>query len=250
MTDFHLPPSWVTGELGWPTGRGVRVGIINSGFDRTLRDQRVLPGAGFVDPADDLALLHTTDDHDRLGQGTACADLVLRIAPEAQVVPLRIFGNDLETSPGVLQAALAWATERKLDVVAIGAGCQMEEVLRPLYATCERARRDGIVMVGAAHPDGGWSYPAIFENVIGVDSGRFPTPFHYRYDPVAFYEFTAAGQDQVVQWIGRRTRTVSGTMYAAANMAGIVALLRECEPGASLDQIRVMLERIANDFIA
>src|SRR5215207_2475579 len=83
MEDLHLPPSWVTDTPGWPTGRGVRVGIVNSGFDRALRDQRVLPGVSFVDPRDDFALLQSADDGDRLGSGTGCADLVLRIAPEA-----------------------------------------------------------------------------------------------------------------------------------------------------------------------
>lgn len=221
------------------------MGIVGSGFDRTLHDPRVLPGAGFVDPSDELALLQTSDDHDRLGQGTACAYLVLAIAPDARVVPLRIFGGDDETSPSVFQAALLWALEQKLDVVCITAGTQVEATLHPMYAACEKARRSGTVLVAAGHPENDWSYPSIFENVIGVSSGRFPTPFDYRYHPDHACECEAPGEDQAVRWLGGEKVTVSGTMYAAANLAGIVALLRERHPGAPLEQIRELLRRLA-----
>lgn len=244
---MQLPPSWITDELGWPTGRGVRVGIVNSGFDRTLHDQRVVPGVSFVDPEDDLAMLRTDDDHDRLGEGTACADLVLRIAPEARVVPIRIFGNGLETSPGVLHAALLWALEQDISVLTLGAGSQVEEVLHPLYAACEKLRHNGTIIVASGHQENDWSYPGIFENVIGVSSGSFSSPYEYRYHPDAAYECEALGDYQWVLWLGGEMAVRGGTMYAAAHLAGIVALLRERYPGATLEQIRALLRKYAVD---
>ena len=110
-------PAWVREELGGATGKGIRIAVIDSGWDRTRDDPRVLPGIGLVDPEDDLAMLRTDDDHDRVGLGTACIDLILRIAPEATVTPVRVFGNDLETSPGTLHAAIVWAVEQEFDIV-------------------------------------------------------------------------------------------------------------------------------------
>jgi hypothetical protein len=70
------PPPRFRELLGNATGRGIRIGVIDTGWDRAVADPRVLPGVGLTDPDDDFALLRTDDDNDRLGHGTACADLI------------------------------------------------------------------------------------------------------------------------------------------------------------------------------
>jgi subtilisin family serine protease len=245
MSEVFLPPAWVRNTLGWPTGAGVRVGIINSGFDLTLHDARVLPGTSFVDPDDDFATRQTNDVHDRLGSGTACAHLVLSVAPEAEVVPIRILGGDNETSPATLQQAIRWAGDQRLDVVTIGAGTTIEGLIKPLYVACEHARRQGCILVAAGHMEGRASYPAIFDSVIGVSSSDLRSPWDYRYHLDAGEECEAWGESVSVVSLGGRWTTRTGTMYAAANIAGIAALFRERSPGAGLDRIRALLQRFA-----
>ncbi|MET0396455.1 MAG: S8 family serine peptidase [Longimicrobiaceae bacterium] len=238
-------PAWVRRSLRSATGRGVRVGVVDSGWDRSIVDARVVPGIGLVDPADELALARSDDDADRNGHGTACAGLVLRVAPEAEVVPIRVFGRELQTSPSLLCEAIRWATDQRLDVVNLSLGTYLEEALVPLYAACERARRAGTVVVAASHLTAGWSYPAVFENVIGVEAERFDSPFSYRYRPGHAAECLAWGIDVPVLWLGGRSTTRTGTSFAAPQIAGIVALFRECRPGASLEEVREMLSQNA-----
>ena len=239
------PPAWVVETLGAPTGRGVRVGVVGSGFDRSIADPRVLPGVSFVDPADDLGVRRSDDDHDRIGQGTACAGLVLRAAPDARVVPIRIFGGGLTTSTSVLLAALEWATKQRLGVVVVAAGTSEPEALRPLYAACERARRGGVIIVAGESPETPEGYPSVFENVIGVAAGRFPSPFLYRYRPDEASECEAWGEGVPVRGPGERPAARRSTGYAAAALAGIVALLLERRPGATLEQVRESLRKFA-----
>lgn len=243
----ELPPrpEWVLEALGNPTGRGIRVAVVDSGWDRSLEDPRVLPGISFVDPDDDLAMAEGPDDHDRVGHGTACVDLVLRIAPEATVIPVKVFGNQLETSPGTLTAGMRWALEQGVQVINVSLGTVLEEMLKPLYVLCERARREGIMVVAAGHNARDWSYPAVFENVIGVAADRFESPFHYRYRPDEAMECVAWGVEQPVLWLGGKRVPRNGTSFAAPNIAGIVTLLLERHPGASLEEVREMLERYA-----
>ncbi|HEY0036168.1 MAG TPA: S8 family serine peptidase [Longimicrobium sp.] len=161
------PPTWVREALGGAPGRGVRVAVIDSGCDRTIDDPRVLPGISFVDPEDDFALAQNDDDHDVLAHGTACVDLVLRVAPDARVVPVRVFGGKLETLPGTIHSALLWAIEAGVQVINVSLGTRLEHARDALYVACERARRAGIIVVTAGHNANDWSYPAIFENVVG-----------------------------------------------------------------------------------
>lgn len=243
---IHSPdgvPAWVRTTLGWPTGRGVRVGVIGSGYDNDLPDPRVLPGVSFVDPSDDLAELRTTDDHDRIGHGTACARLILRMAPNATVVPVRIFGSELESSPGTLQSALGWAVDERLDVVCVAGSSTLEEVKVPLYATCEKGRRQGMILVSGAISAYEMCYPAYFDPVIGVLQGTFDSPFDYRYHPDYGCEVEAWGKAEVIGPDGPETKYSHD--FSAAVVAGIVALLRERHPRAPVEYVRELLQRFA-----
>lgn len=239
------PPAWVSRELGRPTGKGIVVGVIDSGWDRGCNDPRVLPGIGLVDPEDDLSMLRTDDDHDRVGHGTACIHQILRIAPDARVIPIRVFGAQLETSPGTLQAGILYAIERGVQVINLSLGTTLEGTLHPLYAACEKARRLGMIVVAAGHNSKDWSYPAIFENVIGVSAARFESPYEYRYLPDEAMECQAWGVEQPVVWLHGEEQIKHGTSFAAPNIAGIVALLLERHPGARIEEVRELLGKYA-----
>jgi len=230
-------PAWFE-KLGRPTGRGVRVGMIGTGYDNDDPNPRVLPGLGFVDPSDDFAVLRTVDDHDRIGHGTDAARLILRMAPDARVVPIRIYGEGLESSGGTLHGALGWAVEEKLDVVCIEASL-IQELIKPIYVACEKARRSGIILVCGANPRKDMDCPAAFEPVIGVLQGRFDSPYEFRYHADARYEVEGWGEPVDVP------EKVSGQLYAAPTVAGIVALLRERHPGATLEDIRQLLQQFS-----
>ena len=239
------PPVRFRAALGGATGRGVRVGVIDTGWDRSLPDPRVLPGAGFVGPESDFALARSDDDHDRLGHGTACADLVLRMAPEAEIVPIRVFGGRLETSPEVLAAAVEWAAGQAFALLSLSLGTTLESARGPLLAACERAARAGAILVATAPDRAAPPYPAAFPRVIGVDADRFPSPWDFRYRPGDAIECTASGHDQRLRWLGGGEEVKSGTSFATPHITGIVALILERHPGAALEEIREILARLA-----
>jgi subtilisin len=242
-------PAWVATALGGATGRGVLVGVIDSGFDRACDDPRVLPGVGLVDPDDDFVVRHSQDDNDRLGHGTACIHQILRIAPDARVVPIRVFGRRLETAPATLLAGIGHAIERGVRVVNLSLGTILAELRDPLYRACEEARRRGMITVAAGRTSWDAAYPAGFDNVIGVSSGRFASPFDYRYRPHEPMECEAWGVDQPVVSLGGVERITRGTSFAAANLTGIVCLLLERHPDATLEQVRELLAMHATEVV-
>jgi subtilisin family serine protease len=239
------PPEWVRDELGGATGNGIRVAVLDSGWDRSIDEPRVLPGVGFVDPDDDFALGRNDDDQDVLGHGTACADVILGVAPDARIIPVKVFGKKLETSPGTLQTALEWAIEAGVQVINVSLGTQLTGTLRPLYIACERARQAGIIVVAAGPNASDWSYPAIFENVIGVSAARFTSPYHFHYVEEEAMECIGWGVDRPVLWVGGERVVRHGTSFAAPGVAGIVALILERHPGAKIEDVRAMLARFA-----
>jgi subtilisin family serine protease len=228
-------PAWTDGA----TGRGVRVAVVDSGWDRDQPDARVLPGTAIGMAAGGVRL--AGDDRDRIGHGTGATHQVLAVAPECRVLPVRVFDGVLETSPGALVAALDWAVGQGARVVNLSLGTEREDAVRPLYAACERARRAGVVVVAAGGNFGETCYPAVFDPVIGVAMARFRSPFEFRYRAADALEVEAWGVRQPVPGLGGRVAVTTGTSVAAPNVAGIVALLLERHPGAGVEQVRELL---------
>jgi subtilisin family serine protease len=219
------------------------VGVIDSGWDRNLHNAQIHRGIGFVDPRDELTLSQSDDDNDRIGHGTACADLILAIAPQADIYPLRVFGRRMETSVSIINSAIRWAIDHDLRLVNMSLGTLRDDALIPMYMGCEQAREQGVIMVAARHNSNLWSYPAVFENVIGVESGDFASPYDFIYRPDEATECIAMGRHRKVLWLQAWRKTMSGTSFAAPNISGIVALLLERYPDASLEDIRTLLAK-------
>lgn len=241
-------PRWVREALGGATGRGVRVAVIDSGWDHALRvpGLRLRPGVSFVEGGGP-----SPDDGDRIGHGTACLATLFRVAPDAELCPVRVFGDTFETSVPVLQAALEWAVQERFDVISLSLWTPRADALVPLYTACEEARRAGLVVVAAApgRPEPERFYPAVFGNVLSVGMGPFGDPFRFAYRAGAGVECLAASGDHgAMLWRGGPRSEIWGSSFAAPNVAGIAALVRERHPSAGLDDVRIHLARHAVDL--
>lgn len=230
------------------TGEGVTVAVIDSGWDRTLRNSSVLPGVGLVDPMNDFAFTRTDDDHDRVGHGTGCTHLVLQIAPAASIIPIRVFGTQLQTSPEILVAALDWAVERRVGVVNLSLGTIRPDARDALYAACARAAAAGIIVVAAVGRDAA-GYPSAFDVVISVGGGaRWDDPFVYSYTPDDMIECRSPGRRRPTIGLGGKPRVASGTSFAAPNISGIIALWLQRWPNLQLAGVREKLAEFSSDM--
>ena len=233
-------PPW----LAEATGRGVRIGLVDSGRDPDWCEPRIRPGLGLADPERPFFVAPSDDDRDRVGHGTACADLILRMAPGVEILPCRVFGHRLETSVDLLIAALKWAAEERVHIVNLSLGTTVEKSVRPLYRACEVLRRRGILLVSAAEAARGYSYPAAFDNVIGVRAERLANDFSYAYRPGEAAECIARG-DGEVRWLGGERRQVLASSFAAPRITALLALFLETRPEPGLAEAREFLARHA-----
>lgn len=229
-----LPEVWAKA-----TGAGVRVAVIDSGFDRSIADKRVLTGTGLVADVG-TALVRSSDDQDRHGHGTSCADLVLQVAPDAVILPIRVFGRELDTAPEVLVAAIEHATTAGARIINLSLGTDREDAKAALYRACERARRAGVTIV-AASAGGTRDYPAAFEPVLGVRSAMVAGRFDFVYWPDETIECGASGRGQRARGLGGATVTRHGSSFAAPVVSGLIARLLQSEGTLDLEGVRAGL---------
>ncbi|GAA0744576.1 S8 family serine peptidase [Ideonella azotifigens] len=212
--------AWRLAELHeLATGRQVRVAVVDSAVDTTHPDLvgQVVQSENFVDGHASAAERH----------GTAVAGIIAAladnhvgmagVAPQAQILSLRACwqardGATLCNSLGLARALYA-ALSQKVAVINMSLGGPSDRLLALLLDT---ALQQGIAVVAAMDPTlPGGGFPASHAGVLAV--ADLPTAG----------ALSAPGRDVMVPVPGARWALASGSSYASAHVAGLVALLRE-----------------------
>jgi len=231
-------------KLGNATGKGIRVAVIDSGRDPSWEDPRFLPGVGLVDQGTGLSLERSTDDEDRIGHGTACCDVILGMAPEVEILPIRVFGERLETSPEVISAALEHALTADARVANLSLGTPLASAEETLTRAAQICNQCGLILVSAVPRGPGRILPGMLPHALGVQAGRFENIWDFEYRVSYPAECVAQGYREV-RWLGGDTRTTFGASIATPHITAIVALLLEKHPQARLPDIRELLGDLA-----
>ena len=223
------------------TGQGVKIAIIDSGVDSEHPEIGPITHGIDIRIDSDGQIIWGTDYVDRSGHGTACTGIIRQIAPEAEIHIIRIFEQSLVADGKLLIAALQWVIGRGIDVVNLSLGTTDRQYFEPIRELCQQAAHENIILVAAAHNRGIESYPAILPAVIGVQGRPMQTlnDFYFRKDKNI--ECVAHGGEQILCWRSSSKVIAKGSSFAASRIAGIVCLIRQIYPCASLNATREVL---------
>jgi subtilisin family serine protease len=197
----------------------LRVAVIDSGVfagHPHIVDERLLPGVaiaadGTIDHGPDAAT-------DRLGHGTAVTAAIQELAPDADILPVRVFRDGLRASALALVTAIVWAAEHGAGVINCSLGTT-NAAHAALFA-------QGVAQAGAARivapaqgPDGLPCWPGQCPGVVmvGLDwdlprgTVRLTEGIHY-----------ATGYPRPIPGVEQR-RNLHGVSFATAQVAGLIA---------------------------
>ena len=219
----------------------IRVAVLDSGWDRSIEEERMLPGVGLVDPKSDLLCSKSDDDRDSNGHGTACCDVVLQQCRKAQVLPVRVLGASLETSVETVTAGIAWSVRARARVVSLSIASLTTHVVMPLFRSCEVARRNGCIVIAATVNGQQSGYPATFEGVFGVGLHRDCPGLCF--DPDAAVEFSVPDRVWWARGLSGRRYALRGSSFATAFVSGYVADILSSNPEWRHAEIRNFLSR-------
>jgi subtilisin family serine protease len=244
------------------TGRGVRVGIIDTGIDYTHPafgggfgpGHRVAGGWDFVNGDAD-----PRDDH---GHGTHVAGIVggdgggvLGMAPQATFYAYKVLDSN---GSGYLSDVLAAlersadpdqdpATDDALDVVNMSLGSMTDIVDDPALAAVDALDAAGTLVVVAAGNFGmtfGVTSPGTAARAITVGSvdSRDSLSFFSSRGPTNELalkpDLVAPGENIDSAWPGGGVMWLSGTSMATPHVTGAVALLRQLHPDWTHEELR------------
>jgi subtilisin len=260
---WSLPADAVDGirlDLGWPaevtrewafggaTGAGVRVCILDSGIEAGHPLVGPVQGA-FAISVDDAgeAIVSDDDSGDRCGHGTACAGVIRGLAPECELISVRVLGEGYKGSGKVLLAGLRWAIEQGYDVVNMSLSTTKRDFAALLHELADSAYFRRTVLVASAHNMPVESYPWRFSSVISVGSHEEPDPFVYYYNPEPPVEFFARGLEVDVAWLEGSTLRCTGNSFATPHVSGLCALILSKHPRLPPFQLKSVLALTSNN---
>jgi len=245
--EIKIPVEWpgeVTRDWAWggSTGKGVRVCILDSGVDagHPLVGEIQRAVAVSVGPDDEVVVEDDTEG-DLCGHGTACAGIVRSLAPECEIVSVRVLGAGFTGSGGVLLAGLRWAVEQGFDVVNMSLSTTKRQFAGILHELTDTAYFRRTVLVASAHNMPVESYPWKFASVISVGSHEESDPLAFYYNPEPPVEFFARGVDVEVAWTGGARIRCTGNSFATPHMSALVALVLGKHPELTPFQLKSVL---------
>jgi len=214
-------------------GAGLVVAVLDTGVDASHPDLagRVLPGWDSMNPDGDGRVDpngHGTHVAGILGATSGNGEGVSGVAPEVQILPVRVLDKTGNGDDDELALGIIWAVDNGADILNLSIGGAIPSTL--LEGAIDHALANGVLVVVAAGNDGATgnvpSYPAAYRQVLAVGSTDSSDRRSIFSNTGEYLDIAAPGSWIVSTWPGGRYQTSSGTSMAAPFVAGAAALLQ------------------------
>ncbi len=220
----------------------VKVAVMDSGIE-LLSCIPVYGSVNLVKEEQDLPYYM----NDMVGHGTAVADIINQIAPEAQLYSVRVLDEENRGRLSDVVEGIYWCIDNGMDIINMSFGTWKEsEILRKAI---QEASAQGIMIVASAGNGGvgaNVEYPAAFPEVMAI--GAVDTSAQRTEESVVGpeVEMTAPGEQILTKSVLGLETVNSGTSMAAPHVTGAAAFLMQQDRGKDAGQIRLILNASAN----
>jgi thermitase len=216
-------------------GAGVKVAVIDSGIDlnHAVFTSKLAPSSDWFDFVDKDAIPQEVVGSGKnmgYGHGTSVSGIVLQVAPNAQIMPLRVLNSDGIGDTDNVIAAIDWAVSHGAKVINLSLGTVY---LKSLESSIDSATKAGVFVVASAGNTGDQSvtYPASamtgagswgeMSVSVGSSDAQDRKSSFSTYGDI---EMTAVGDHVFSPAPGNRAASWSGTSMAAPMVSGGFAL--------------------------
>lgn len=247
----HFRPVFLQFDDGWhtATGKGVSIAVIDSGIDTSHPD---LAGK-VIDSVEarvdnKKVVFDPSFIGDSAGHGTACAGIISRIAPDAELHSIKVLGAGGLGDGMAFLAGLEWAVKQRYRVINLSLGTTKPQFFAPLHDLLDRAYQAGCIVVAAANNLPQPSFPSVFSSsLISVIKSEETDPLRFGFHYGEVIELTAPGVNIRTAWPGGGYRNLTGNSFACPHIVGVVALLLERFPDLTPFHVKSALYSIATE---
>lgn len=237
------------------TGKGVKVGILDTGLDAEHSGmsgvrQQLRARISFLDGT----LKEDSKTPDPTSHGTPVTWIINQVAPEAELYFIQALSSR-RGSARVFEKALKYAIEQNFDVINLSLGLESftDSWKSRFIDLVDQAFYRGTVLVAAASNNSDSILPGCLSSLISVDMDHFHDPLQFRprdrqnilYGPRPNIWLDAKGaQVRAPKAGGDGQFYYTGTSFATPHVSGIVARLLSKYPDLQPFEVKTLLYRI------
>lgn len=218
--------------------RRIKIAVIDSGC--SLLDGRIVLRHSIFE--DELV------GEDEIGHGNAVISILLNRAKSSDIYSFKIFKKDYKTKEKDLVNVLTYINEKlDVDVVHISNGINYYDTQNALQKVINKLENKHVIVLSAADNLGSISYPAAFENVIGVFwDTMYADTESYTYVENSSINILGYGNSQLLPWKNGEKKIVSGSSFAAPYITSKVSnYLSLFDERKSLREVLSFLKNLA-----
>jgi subtilisin len=233
---------------GGATGAGVKVAIIDSGVEGShpVVAGRLVRSVA-VQIVDEEPQVVDDEPIDMYGHATACAGIVVGLAPEVEIYSVRVLGADLKGKGAAFLAGLEWAVEQGVNAMNLSLSSKSERLFPFFHEIVDDAYFKHVALVCAVNNVPGLSFPSTFSSVFSVAAHAVADPELFFYNPLPPVEWGAWGVDVPIGWKDGGMTVATGNSFAAPHVCGFVARILSKHPGLTPFEVKTVLAAIANN---
>lgn len=222
--------------MQYTRGAGTTVAVIDTGVDtnHSFLRNHLAQGYDFIDndndPNEEQNYGYVTADPVSYGHGTHVAGIIRLVAPEAQILPIRVVDSNGRAELFDVIQGIAFAVDYGVDVINLSFSLSESSPLLRSWID-EAQSRGTLVVTSAGNENTSYlNYPANIPGVVTVSS---ITNYGYRSDFAnygSYVDLVAPGENIISCYPGNGWAERTGTSMATPMVAAQAALLRELRP--------------------
>lgn len=196
--------------------------MIDSGVHHThphIDAGRLLPGCSVL--TDGTVLSDPNETLDKLGHGTAVTAAIQELAPDAEILTIRVFRDGLRASARALATAIRQALEAECDLINLSLGTANPQHAEVFALLAEEAADRGALIVAAFEAEGQPCWPGSLPQVLGVGLDWDLPRGEPRLSPDRRIVM-ASGYPRPIPGVAPR-RNLYGVSFAVAQVTGWIA---------------------------
>ena len=162
---------------------------------------------------------------DESGHGTAIYNIIRKKLPDYEIKMIKIFNSELSISEENFYCVLEYILHNEnADILNLSLGLNLCTDFSRLYSICKEIRSKGTIIISAFDNNGGVSYPAAIDLVIGVDGAPYiSSENEYEWIKSSVINIRAKGSLSRLAWLKPDYIITGGNSFACAFVTAIVA---------------------------
>lgn len=224
----------------------IKVAIVDTGIDKEHDYLKANIIGGIALESKDDYIIISENYKDENGHGTSCASIIKNEFENVELFVVKALDKQGKTNIQVLEEALKYLLSVDVKIINLSLSVMESELVQDLYKVCEELKNQGKIIICSVANDEEYSYPAKFDNVIGVRGFILENDNAFWYNKDYDIECIMDNNSYLTCDISNSYKLFGKcNSQAAAKLTGKIANILSTRPSIKRDDLNTILSKIA-----